>query len=301
MLNFFSAYAKLAPLYLFVIIGLIAGKMKVERHSIGSLLIFLITPITFFNIGINTSSQSHYLFLPILSFLLSVALCFLYLFISSKIWKDKIKNLLAFAAGASNNGYFGLPVVMVFFDQEVVGIYMLTIIGIAIYEYTIGAYVMARGNYSIKQSLNKVLKLPMVHAFILGLALNKLNFKVPPVMKSFFENTQGCYIVLGLMLIGISLSNLARLKIDWKFVWVLLSARFIVSPVITGILVFLDLKFWNFYSKEVNYAMLILSFMPPAVNTVVFATIHNNSYEEAAVSVILGIIMAMIIIPLLLF
>ena len=160
---------------------------------------------------------------------------------------------------------------------------------------------MARGNYSIKQSLNKVLKLPMVHAFILGLALNKLNFKVPPVMKSFFENTQGCYIVLGLMLIGISLSNLARLKIDWKFVWVLLSARFIVSPVITGILVFLDLKFWNFYSKEVNYAMLILSFMPPAVNTVVFATIHNNSYEEAAVSVILGIIMAMIIIPLLLF
>ncbi|WHQ46636.1 MAG: hypothetical protein MTP17_03995 [Candidatus Midichloria sp.] len=39
--------------------------------------------------------------------------------------------------------------------------------------------------------------------------------------------------------------------------------------------------------------MLILSSMLPAVNTVVFATILQYSYEEAAVSAILGIIMAM--------
>jgi len=301
ILDLLSADLKLVPLYVFVFVGFLAGKLKVEGRSIVIILIFLITPIAFFNIGINTAVKTHYIILPFLSFFLSVTLCLSYLFISRKIWDDKIRNLAAFSAGSGNSFSFGLPIIITFFNREVVGVYTLTAMGIFAYEYTVGAYIMIRSNYDIKQSLKRVLKLPMMHTFALGLILHKLGIQIPANMKSFFDNAQGCYVALGLITIGISLSNLSSSKIDWKFVWIVLSAKFIISPLIISILVFLDLTYWHFYPKEINYAMLVLAFMPPSINTVISATMNNNSYEHAAVSVMIGVVIAMVIIPFLLF
>jgi len=49
---------------------------------------------------------------------------------------------------------------------------VLCILGFVLYENTLGFYIVARANFSIKESIRKVLKLPTIYAFLLGVLLN---------------------------------------------------------------------------------------------------------------------------------
>jgi len=85
--------------------------------------------------------------------------------ISKLFWKDNSRNILAFTAGTGNTGYFGLPVAMVLFNSEQVGLVVLSILGFVLYENSLGFFITARGNHTVKESLMKVLKLPTIMRF----------------------------------------------------------------------------------------------------------------------------------------
>ena len=295
------SYSKILPLYLFVILGFVAGKIGTERHSIVKVLFFIINPVVFFNIGLKLDVEMHYIFIPIFSCLLSCALCLLYFKISKAIWGGKISSLIAYSAGASNSGYLGLPIAIAFFGNDYSMVYMLAVVGVAIYEYTLGAYIMERGAHGASKSLNNILKIPIIYGLILGLLCNKLCLALSPEVDEVFEKIRSCYMVLGIMMVGISLASVSIQEVKWRFVIIILSSRFILSPIIAVIFVLMDLHFFNFYPTTIDYMMLILAVMPPAVNSIFFATLHNNHYAEAAVSVLLGVIIVTIALPILMY
>jgi predicted permease len=289
---------KIAPLYLIVLLGFIGGKLlKIDRSSIISVLFYLVTPIVFFDTGVNTKLHVGYLLLPIIFFLLASLLCLLYLHYAKKIWHDQRSSILAFAAGSSNTGYFGLPIALMFFDIQTVGIYMLASTGMSIFDYTVGAYVMARGHYTKKQALYKLLKLPMLYAFTLGIMLNAYSIVMPYGLNNLLMHIRGTFIILGTMMIGLSLSTLKHFKLDFKFISAILSAKFIVYPLIVGCLIYIDRTIFHLYSSNIHAVILLLSFMPAAVNTVIFAALHGSYVEEAATAVLICTILAMFLVP----
>ena len=296
-----SLYYKIIPILLFVFLGFISGKLGVERHGIVKVLFFIINPVVFFNIGLKLDLESHYVFIPIFSCFLSCVLCLLYLQISKRIWGGKISNLIAYSAGASNSGYLGLPIALALFGEQYGMVYMLAVVGVAIYEYTLGAYVMERGEHGSNRSLNNIFKIPIIYALIIGLIFNKIGLSIPIELDDTFDKIRSCYIVFGIMVAGISLSNMSISKIQWKFVMMMLSSRFIISPMIASVFIYIDLNFCHFYPETIDYIIMIISVMPPAVNCIFFATLHNNHYQEAAVAVLLGILIITISLPLLMY
>lgn len=296
-----ESYLKMTPIFIYVILGVIAGLLKIEKQTLMKIVIFILTPIVFFNIGLQSNVSVRYLLLPCVVFFTSTTMCFLYLWISKKILADKKSNLMAFAAGTSNSAYFGLPLVYIFFDKEIISAYMLAIIGMSFYEYTVGIYIMARSDYNVKKSIQDVIKLPIIPSFVLGILCHRLNLSIPLIIDDFFDSVQACYMILGLMMIGASLLDIRNTKIDWRFVFLLFSARFITSPVLTLFFVLLDLNWLHLFSQQIDHAMLMLSFMPPAVSTIIFANMYRHDDKDASVSVMGGMLLAMVMMPVLFF
>ena len=92
-------------------------------------------------------------------------------------WNDASINTLSFTCGTGNTGYFGIPLSMILLSPESANLFIFATLGSLLYVNTTGFYVTAKGSFTARQSIIKVIKLPLLYAFILGLCLNILGFK----------------------------------------------------------------------------------------------------------------------------
>lgn len=296
---FLTLLIKLLPLYGIVVLGWIAGKyLDVKKESIAPLLIYIIAPIVVFNGVITTPLNKATLSLPILFFILACILCLAFYFIGKLIWPGSEKNILAFTAGTGNTGYFGLPVVLALFGDQLLGIAVLSILGFVLFENSLGFFMTAKGQHSGREALMKVLKLPALYAFFIGLIVSVSNIHLVPTVVDAITSFRGAYVVLGMMLVGLGLSQVTKASLDYAFTGVAFFAKFITWPLVVGLIIFLDIYFFNLYSSEIYKIMLLMSIVPLASNTVAFATKLNTHPEKAAVTVLLSTIFALIYIPL---
>jgi predicted permease len=282
-----------------IFIGFVAGRyLKIERDSIASLLFYLIAPIVFFNSITRTTINLTTLSLPIIVYLISSIICLIFYFIGKKIWVDSTKNILALSAGNGNTGYFGLPLAMTLFDEVSVGIYMISIIGVVLYENTVGYFITAKGSYDAKTSLIRVLKLPMLHAFILACIFSLCGFKFPKIFDEFMVNLRGCYVILGMMLVGIGISTIESFKLDFKFISLSFIAKFIAWPIIVFLLITIDKNYFHYYSVNIYEILTLLSIVPLAANTVIIASILKANPEKAATAILTSMLFSLIYVPL---
>lgn len=299
MTIFLALIIKLLPLYIVVFLGWVAGKyLYVEKESIAFLLIYIIAPVIIFNGVITTKLEAAILSLPVLFFILACLFCLAFYFIGKHIWPGSEKNILAFAAGTGNTGYFGLPVVLALFGDQFLGIAVLSILGFVLYENSLGFFITAKGQHTGKEALWHVIKLPTIYAFILGVIVNVSQVHLAPTLLETIGNFKGAYVVLGMMLVGLGLSQVTKASIDYVFAGVAFIAKFIAWPLVVGLIIFLDLQYFHLYSPEIYRVMLLMSIVPLASNTVAFATRLNTHPEKAAVTVLISTLVALFYIPL---
>lgn len=299
MHEFLILLNKIYPLYLMVLAGYAAGKLlKVDRHTVSSLLIFIIAPIVVFN-GVATALQSTgYLFLPVLFFTVAVLLSIVFFAVGGKFWQTSERNLLSFVAGSGNTGYFGIPLILSLYGQKGLSVAAFATLGLILFESTRGYYIMAKSHAHMRDALIKVVKLPVLYAFAAGLLVNTLSINLPEPVRNSFTYFNGAYTVLGMMILGIGLAGVTRATFDKTFTLLSFMAKFVCYPLLIGLFVYLDKQYFHLYSSEVHSIILILSVVPMATNTVTYATQLKTHPEKAAFSVLLSTLFALIYIPL---
>lgn len=298
---FFLLVSKILPLYVIILLGFIAGKyLKVNKESLANLLIYIITPLVVFHGVYTTNLSVGVLMLPVIFFAVSVSLCVVFYFIGKNIWQDATKNILAFASGTGNTGYFGLPVALAIFGPSAQGLVVLCILGSVLYENTLGFFITAKGQHTSKEALMKLVKLPAVYAFLLALVFNFSHVELGQGYFDFAMLFRGAYSVLGMMIIGLGVSaiNWNEFEFDWLFVSLSFLAKFIVWPVLMFGIVILDRNFFQFIPLLASNVLLLLASVPLAANTVAYATALNAHPQKAAVAVLLSTILALVYIPL---
>jgi malate permease and related proteins len=290
---------KLVPLYLNISLGFFAGKwLDANRDTITRIMFYMINPLIVLNGVMHTTINKSVLTLPVLTFLISSCMCVGFYRISRKIWMGPLKNLAAFSAGTGNTGYFGLPLAIILFSDQTEGIYIMSLMGVSLYEMSLGYYVTHKGRYSVKECLERIVKLPTLYAFTLGLTINLMQFDIPFVFEDFMRHIKGAYTVLGMMIIGLGIAGLTNLKLDMKFIGITFLAKFLVWPLVVFSLVALDANFFHLYTKEVYEALILISIVPLGVNTVVMATLIDCEPEKAAAAVLLSTFFAIVYIPM---
>ena len=286
-------------IYLFLFTGVFLKYfVKINEKIIGKFLIYLLAPIVIFHGTLNTTLISNVIFLPILIFLISSFVCYLFYFIGKKIWNDSNANILAILSSEGNTGYFGLPIAILLFNNELVGIYIFALMGVTLFENSVVYYLTARGRYSKLHSLYKLLKLPAIYAFIAGLIFNFYNIKNIKFLDSYIDYIQDLYSFLGMMIVGLCIYPLSNLSLDKKMVLLSFLGKFIIWPILILFFIYFNENFFHFFSHEVYAPLILVSIVPIAVNTVVFATVLNVYPRKVASTVLLSTIFSIIYIPL---
>lgn len=285
-----------------VIIILLAGYLaalflKIDRHTIAYLLFYIISPALFFPTIAKIKFEFDVLLFPIVMVILSSIVSFIVCNVKAFYPSDQIRNFLAFSGGNGNVGYFLLPLAWSLFNEEILGMYILVIVGNIIYENTVGFYVAARSNFSIKDSLQKILKFPSIYALFLGLIFSAFSIEIPKIFDDLFIQARGAYTILGMMIIGVALAEIKWTEIDFYFITSSFIAKFLLSPLVALCFIFCDNLLLHLYNKDIHHVILLASVAPLAANSITICSVIGISPQKAASSVILSTIFAIIYIP----
>lgn len=297
---FFSLFLKLIPLYLIILMGYLSGKyLKAQKETLASLLIYIIAPVIIFHGLFSATLNFGLILLPVIFFVLGSAVCVIFYVSTKSLFKNNTRNILAFASGTGNTGYFGLPVAISLFGVQVLPVVALIVVGMILYENTVGFFITARGQHTVRESIYKIIKLPALYAFILGLVFNLLKINPGAVYLDSIILFRGAYTVLGMMLIGIALSEVSGIIIDRAFICMTFLAKFIVWPVLMLLIIYIDSEFLNLFDGLTRRVMFLLAIVPIAANSVSYATLLKVQPQKAAVAVLLSTLFALFYIPLL--
>ncbi|SRR6266568_4674464 len=299
MAIFLILLIKLIPLYIIIVLGYLGGRyLHVQKGSIATLLIDIIVPIVVFTGAATTVVNISTMSLPLLLFIVCFIVSLITYVIAGFFWKDSTRNILSFIAGSGNTGYFGLPVAIALFGNHIIGVVAAAILGTNLYSTSIGFYIAAKGQHTVKESILKVLKLPILWAFILGIFANIAGIKLNALYLDTANSFNGAYIVLGMMLVGMGLSDNKKFQIDMKFISIAFIAKFLFWPLVTIALLFIDSLTFKLYSPSTYKFILLMAIVPLAANVVSYATVLKSHPEKVSMAVLLSTLFALFYIPL---
>lgn len=296
---FLTLFQNLLPLYVLIGLGWYAGRhFEVDRQTLANLAIYIFMPVMMFGFVAQAELKLAYALLPFLVWGIQAAVGLLTLALARRVYNDNTPNLLAMCTAMGNSGYFGLPLVILLFEKQWVGVYSFMLLGMVLYEASLGYYIAARGNFTARDSIRKLVRLPAIYALALGLALNLAHVQLPEQFLTYWTHFKGAYVVSGMMIIGIALARVERLVIGPRFLALTFAGKFVAWPAICLSLVALDNATVRMFPPEVHSLLLVLSVVPPAANIAAFAAQLNLAPEKAATTVLIGTVAALIYIPL---
>jgi predicted permease len=289
---------KLALSFTVITLGYIASTvLKVEKDSIAKLLLYLFVPLLFFSSVVKLEVSKMNILLPLLVALASSTSCLIILKCKFLYPDNNTRRFLAFASPNANVGYFLLPITTYLFNQEVLGYFILIITGNIIYENTLGFYVAAKGNFTARESLTKLLRLPAIYALFAAMIVSILNFKIPVIFDDLFLQIRGAYSLFGMMIVGMALAEISGTKLDFRYIGTAFIGKFIIQPTVTFILISLDKNFFQLLNPQTYQLLMLASMAPLAANNIVFCTVLKSSQPKAASAILLTTFFAAAYIP----
>lgn len=296
---FLTLFQQMVPLYCLVLIGFISGKyLGVKKDSIAKLLLYVLLPIvSLYGILISNISLIV-LSIPILSFIICTIVALIILFLGNFIWKDGTKNMLAVGIANGNFGFIGLPLTLMLFGQEYIAPVALFGLGAAVFVATFGMFIAAKANYNFKESIMKVVKMPLIYAFFIGLVLNISKVPINNSVASVLNNTVAAYSILGLILVGIAIGELGKIKIEGTLLVFTVIMTYILWPLMAFGFIVLDKNLFMLYSPDIYKILLLMSIVPIGANIVAISTELKVEPEKASFVVLFTTLVSLFYIPL---
>ena len=299
MAIFNLVFLKVLSSLLSVVIGYLSGRLSsVEKNSIAALLFYFVAPIVFFAIPTSTKLTFSSLGVTAVTFIICTLLSLFSYWLYGKIWQDSHRNILALSAGTGNSGYVVLPIATAIFNDNTLSIYALGLIGIAIYEASVGCYFCASSIGTFKESMLKVMRLPLLNSFFLGCLLSLTGFQLPGFFQEFVANMKGAYSILGMVMIGLALAGIKQFEFDIKFTAAAFTSKFLFYPIAFNVFILIDKFILGWWDNEYYNALQLLSMAPLAANTIVLASLYKIYPEKMATAVLLSLIFVLLYMPI---
>jgi malate permease and related proteins len=289
---------KLLPLYLLVAIGFLLGKLlHVKSQELGKLALYVLSPAVVFKGFYHAHLGGALLVLPFAV----MALCSLVALtahpLAGRFWRDGRERIAAFTAATGNTGFFGIPACLSLIGPEALPAVVMVSFGATAYENSVGYFVVARSQATVAGALIRVLKYPGLHACWLGALLNATGTAVPPGVLQTVELLSGGYVAVGMMIVGLGLAAVTRLRLDIGFTAFAFAWKFLVWPALAVAFVWADRRWLHGFGAIGHKVLLIESLTPLAAVTVVHATLQNIHPDRAAVAVAFSTLFALAWLP----
>jgi len=274
-------------IYLFIAVGFGAKwtfKEKIDDRTITLLSIyFLQIFLTFWGL-LKRPIDTELLFAPSLYLGISLLALLLMIPLARLLFHDsKERSIATVASLIGNTGNLGIPLGIAMFGEASVPYLTLVNLMNVFVVYTIGVFYYSRGEFSVRDSLMNILKLPVLWAAMIAITLNLIGYHPSPavdktLMMGAYASMTMQLVLFGIYLYGIKLGEINLRLTVWingtKFILIPLIAFVILgkvdmAPMVKGIL-FLELIV-PLAVANVNLASLY-SCSPRTVTVEVFIT-----------------------------
>ncbi|KAA1175937.1 AEC family transporter [Marinobacter salinexigens] len=293
-----ALFLKLIPLYVTVALGWVAGRyLEASGRHIAGIMLYIVTPSVVFSGVMAAPLTAEVVLLPLLVYAICTVMGLVHLKLAKKVITDGSANIIPLSVGTGNTGYFGIPVALLLFGQEGLAIYIVCMLGTTLFENSLGFYLAARGRYELRDAVKRVVRLPVVYAFLAAVALNLSGFRIPDIFVPLFDNLRGAYSVFGMMIIGMGITSFRGLAGNYRFTGMAFFGKFVSWPLVALLLWWLDANVFGIYSSAVHQAIFLISITPIAANTVVIATLLDIAPRQAAGTALLSTLFALLYIP----
>jgi len=260
--------------YIFIVMGFIAKmsfKEQIDDKTITLINVyFLQVFLTFWGLLLHPVDITL-LFAPSIYFSI-VAIVVMASALGAKLLFESKKeySIATVSAIIGNTGNLGIPInIAIFGEASIPYTTVINLINVFV-VYTIGVYYYSRGTYDAKTSLLNIVKLPILWAAILAIALSVYEYKLSDVMLNTLMMGAYASMTMQLFLFGIYLYGTKIKEINKTLVVWVLSFKFIILPVIA---------FFVLYNIELDAMIKGIIFielmMPLAVANVNLASLYE--------------------------
>ena len=262
-----------------------------EKTLILISIYFLQPMLTFWGLT-RAPIDYNLIFTPFLYFIIVSITLILLVVISKYLFKDSKEQSIFIAASLiGNTGNLGIPLGIALFGEESVPYTSIINIANIFFIYTVGIYFYAKDKFNFRQSINSMLKIPILWFAILALIYNYLNLPINLQIDKVLEMGAYATIVLQLIIFGVYLSK-TKIKVhNYKLsMWVSLVKLFIL-PLI-GLIVILIIGLDSYAASILMVSLLV----PLAVNNVNIAALYDCKPLEVTAVVFVTTILFLVVL-----
>ena len=289
---------KLVPLYLLVAIGFVLGRLfEVKGQDLGKLALYVLSPAVVFKGFVAADLHGALLALPFAVFGLCSLVALGLQPLAGRFWRDGRERIASFTSGTGNTGFFGIPACLSLIGPDALPFVVMVSFGATAYENSVGFFTVARSEASVGGAVARVLKYPGLHACWLGALLNLTATKVPASVMQTVEIVSGGYVPVGMMIVGLGLSQIRGLRLDLGFIAFTFLAKFALWPALALGFIWIDSHGPHAFGRVGHQVLLIEALTPMAAVTVVHATLRNIHPDRAAITVALSTLFALVWLP----
>ncbi|MFW2600965.1 AEC family transporter [Aliarcobacter butzleri] len=283
-----EAIFSVLPIYFFIFLGFIAKKRfttQIDEKTLVLLSLYFFQPILILW-GLTKSPINYEFIMSPLFYIIIVftTLSFL-IFFSKIIFNSRTdESIYLGTALIGNTGNLGIPLGIALFGLESVPYTSIINIANVFFMYTISVYFFAREQFSLKQAIISIFKIPAIWFALFAIFLNY--YQVPISEHITTALNMGAYtsLTIQLFIFGVYLYNVQVKTIPWKLSLHISFAKHILLPVI-GILIIVWFTDFNSFVASILIMELM---MPLAVNNVNFAVLYNCKPFDVAATILIS-------------
>ncbi|WP_338151381.1 AEC family transporter [Aliarcobacter butzleri] len=283
-----EAIFSVLPIYFFIFLGFIAKKRfttQIDEKTLVLLSLYFFQPILILW-GLTKSPINYEFIMSPLFYIIIVFTTLSFLIFFSKIIFDSRTDESIYLGTAliGNTGNLGIPLGIALFGVESVPYTSIINIANVFFMYTISVYFFAREQFSLKQAIISIFKIPAIWFALFALFLNY--YQVPISEHITTALNMGAYtsLTIQLFIFGVYLYNVQVKTIPWKLSLHISFAKHILLPVI-GILIIVWFTDFNSFVASILIMELM---MPLAVNNVNFAVLYNCKPFDVAATILIS-------------
>lgn len=282
------------PILILLIIGAgLQRKFAFNLKAISNLITYCLMPAAVF-INLYQTEIDVQVLLEIIGYLVAFSLVIIVLTtILSKLLKLEREESAIFKNSISliNSGNYGIPVSQLLFQTNPLGISIQIIVMVFqnVLTYTYGLYNLISATKSGLEILRSLLKMPVIHAMLLGSLLNWLQVPIPNVIWVPISHLADAFLAIALILLGAQLAQIELKTILNRTIVISSIGRLVIGPSVALLLIFLF-----GLDGVVAQSLFIASSFPTSRNSSTLALEYDVNPDLAAQTVLFSTVLSAI-------
>lgn len=288
------------PAFIILAIGYIGQKnINIDRKPVSVTALYLMYPFLAFRTFYTNKLTMDYLYILIFCLSLCIALLIIVLVIAKIKKLNEMKTSAVILSGVfMNSGNYGTPIILFAFGTVGFDYAVIMMVIQSILMNTIGLFYAAKGSSdttNMKDSLMSIIKMPIIYGALVGIVCQLISLKVPNFLMQSIHLIADATIPTIMLVLGMQLASLSRSKVKLKDIFGIIFLRNAVSPLIALLLVMV-LPIDELLAK----ILIVLSAMPTAANTTMFALQFNTDPDFVSFSTLVTTVLSIVTVPIML-